>query len=101
MSEQSLPVPNRNLMEFVEASADNSYKINEIADTPVTINSVEFTETGKGKYGLMNVTTQDNRNLCVVNTSQIICLALARANDLKAFPVTATFTKKGQRWILA
>lgn len=100
MSDKPVTPKASNLLEFVEASTDNTSKLDSIADQTVTIEAVTFTDTGKAKHGIMTVKTAANVSMCVVNTSEYIGKALRKADAAKAFPVTATFTKKGQRWVL-
>lgn len=87
-----------------EFSTYNTYNevisLDKIADTEVEVMAVRFREGKYGEYCFMDVKLENGNIVSVITGSKIIMEALQQANEAKALPVLAKFTKKGRAWIV-
>jgi hypothetical protein len=73
--------------------------IEEIEGQEVSIEGAQFTEGKYGEYAFMAVTLEDGSKVKVMTGARFILEALHKAEDEKAFPVDASFVKKGRAWL--
>ncbi len=76
----------------------NRVKMDEILDTEVTVNGFTLVQGKNGSYAVMDVTKADGEKVTVSCGGSFIIEALIQAKANKAFPVSATFTKKGNAY---
>jgi hypothetical protein len=84
------------------SSFDDSTEVvslEDIEEREVTIQSVQFVEGSYGKYCFMNVLLPEGNEVRVMTGGRFIIEALEKAQAEGAFPVDATFVKKGRAWL--
>ena len=90
----------RNLKDFGNFKYDNMVKMDDIAGKPVTIQAVDFTKGQFGNIVIIRAVTQEGELISVVTGSAVIESALHDVAVNDAFPVQATFVKKGRMWFV-
>ncbi len=91
----------RNLGEFgnVRSSLDIR-KMDDIAGQVVTIESYSIITGRTGPYAMMRCVDHDGAEFSVSCGGAFVVEALAEAKAANAFPVEATFTRKGRAWLV-
>jgi hypothetical protein len=74
--------------------------LDEIANTPVTITGVRFSEGNFGVYAIITVTDENGEPKEYKAGAMLVVDALKNAEAAKAFPIKAVFRKKGRMWVV-
>ena len=89
------------LLDFAEKQAANKTpRIDDIAGNPVIVQACALGTGSMGDYADMDVLTEDGEILTVRTWASLVVDALARAQEADAFPLPATFKKRGRPWII-
>lgn len=91
----------KRLSEYAPNSGWSKAKaLSEIANLEVVIEGYTIRDGRYGPVAVMSVTLDDGEKEKVITGSKVIMEALKRASEDKAFPVRATFRKRGQAWVI-
>jgi hypothetical protein len=76
-------------------------RLDDIAGKPLTILAVEYKTGDYGDYAVFTAATKDGEQIEVMTGASLVMDALVNASAEEAFPVEATFVKRGRTWIIA
>ena len=76
-------------------------KLDSIEGQPVTVNSVSFNTGRFGTYAVMQVAINGGEVVPIMTGATLVIDALQHAYAEEAFPLEATFTRKGRVWIIS
>ncbi len=83
----------------VRASMDIR-KMDDLEGKPVTILSYSIIQGRQGSYAMMRCVDQDGNEFSMSCGGAFVIEALAEAKLENAFPVEATFVRKGRAWLV-
>lgn len=90
----------KNLKDFGNFKYDNMVKMEDIEGKALTIEAADFTKGQFGNIVIIRAVTNEGELISIVTGSAVIASALRDVADSDAFPVEATFVKKGRMWFV-
>lgn len=80
-------------------SSKNVKKMDEVEGKPLTIEGFSTVEGDYGEYAMIKVKDAEGSEFTVMTGASLIIEALEDVKAKNAFPVDATFIKRGRAWI--
>jgi hypothetical protein len=90
----------KNLKDFGNFKYDNMVKMDDVAGKPLTIHAADFTKGQFGNIVIIRAATAEGELISIVTGSAVIASGLHDVAMNDAFPVEATFVKKGRMWFV-
>jgi hypothetical protein len=90
------------LVDYAERQkAGRPLTLIDVADQELTIMDVKFSKGNFGIYAIANVVNVNGESLQIMTSGVLVVDALQRAEDAGAFPLKATFGRKGRTWTIS
>jgi len=74
--------------------------LDDIAGVEVTITGAGFGNGDFGEYAMIDVVNPEGETMNIQTSAMMVLDALRHAMEAQAFPLLATFKKRGRTWIM-